>query len=301
MPEPVYPPLEMPPTVERRKVTIWSNGVALDGDVYRPRQVAPDAELPAVVLCHGWGGSKLTGERYAALFADAGMITLTFTQATWFGSGARVHLIGPPPERDALGQAAAKVRLIRDQVDPVDWIQNFHAAIDFIEGEPNVDPGRIGAWGTSFGGGVAIHAAANDARIKVLSVQVTAVVPLSDRALARARQRAIEIARGAIDPIPEGLDARPGLAGSPNLAKSARYNVLGELDRLHIPTNMIDAGDEEMFAIAENCGRAFEQLRGRPGQIVNYQVIPGINHYGIYFEGYDASSRSALAWFERHL
>jgi uncharacterized protein len=94
MPEPVYPPLEMPPTVERRKVTIWSNGVALDGDVYRPRQVAPDAELPAVVLCHGWGGSKLTGERYAALFADAGMITLTFTQATWFGSGARVHLIG---------------------------------------------------------------------------------------------------------------------------------------------------------------------------------------------------------------
>jgi hypothetical protein len=53
MPEPVYPPLEMPPTVERRKVTIWSNGVALDGDVYRPRQVAPDAELPAVVLCHG--------------------------------------------------------------------------------------------------------------------------------------------------------------------------------------------------------------------------------------------------------
>ena len=127
------------------------------------------------------------------------------------------------------------------------------------------------------------------------------MVPLSDRALARARQRAIEIARGAIDPIPEGLDARPGLAGSPNLAKSARYNVLGELDRLHIPTNMIDAGDEEMFAIAENCGRAFEQLRGRPGQIVNYQVIPGIKHYGIYFEGYDASSRSALAWFERHL
>ena len=111
-----------------------------------------------------------------------------------------------------------------------------------------------------------MHAAANDARIKVLSVQVTAVAPLSDRALARARQRAIEIARGTIDPIPEDLDARLGLAGSPNLAKSARYNVLGELDRLPIPTNMIDAGDEEIFAIAENCGRAFEQLRDRPAQ-----------------------------------
>jgi hypothetical protein len=64
---------------------------------------------------------------------------------------------------------------------------------------------------------------------------------------------------------------------------------------------MIDAGDEEMFAIAENCGRAFEQLRDRPGQVVNRQVIPGINHYGIHFDGYDASSRSALAWFERRL
>jgi hypothetical protein len=64
---------------------------------------------------------------------------------------------------------------------------------------------------------------------------------------------------------------------------------------------MIDAGDEEMFAIAENCGRAFEQLRDPPGQVVNYQVIPGINHYGIYFDGCDASSRSALACFEPRL
>src|SRR5580700_269265 len=117
------------------------------------------------------------------------MITLTFTQATWFGSGARVHLIGPPPERDALGQAAAKVRLIRDQVDPVDWIQNFHAAIDFIEGEPKTLIPVGLAPGVPASAAGSPYTPRPTTRIKVLSVQVTAVVPLSDRALARARQR----------------------------------------------------------------------------------------------------------------
>jgi fermentation-respiration switch protein FrsA (DUF1100 family) len=50
--------------------------------------VADEAALPAVVLGHGWGGSKLAAERYAALFAAAGMITLTFTQASWGDSGS---------------------------------------------------------------------------------------------------------------------------------------------------------------------------------------------------------------------
>ena len=88
--ERVYPPLFMPDSVERETVTIWSKGVALDADLYRPR--AAPTSRPGVVLCHGWGGSKLTCERYAALFAEAGMIALSFTQATWFGSGPHLRM-----------------------------------------------------------------------------------------------------------------------------------------------------------------------------------------------------------------
>lgn len=53
--------------------------------------VRGDRVVHALVLAHGWGGSKLTAERYAALFASSGMIALTFTQPTWFDSDSRLQ------------------------------------------------------------------------------------------------------------------------------------------------------------------------------------------------------------------
>ena len=68
-----------------------------------------------------------------------------------------------------------------------------------------------------------------------------------------------------------------------------------------MPTLILDAGNEELFAIADNGGRAAEILEAIPGNVVDYQVVPGIDHYGIYFDGYEHGSRAALAWFERYL
>ena len=64
---------------------------------------------------------------------------------------------------------------------------------------------------------------------------------------------------------------------------------------------MMDAGNEEMFSIADNAGQASEILKAKQGQISHYEVIPDIDHYGIYFEGYERSSQMALNWFTRHL
>ncbi|MEU1481202.1 hypothetical protein ACFYZ8_06125 [Streptomyces sp. NPDC001668] len=52
MADKVYPPLVMPAGVGRRKVTVRSDGIALDADVYRPTNLARDAAVPAVVLSH---------------------------------------------------------------------------------------------------------------------------------------------------------------------------------------------------------------------------------------------------------
>ena len=52
------------------------------------------------------------------------------------------------------------MRYIRELVDPFAWVANVRSALDYIEGEPNVDPARIGLWATSFGGGVAVYQAA---------------------------------------------------------------------------------------------------------------------------------------------
>ena len=53
-----YPELVMPPSVERTAVTLWSHGVALDADIYRPKGLDADRRVPAVVLSHGWGAAS---------------------------------------------------------------------------------------------------------------------------------------------------------------------------------------------------------------------------------------------------
>jgi dienelactone hydrolase len=291
----------MPADVQRHEATIWnSNGIALDTDVYRPTTIATEARLPAVVLCHGWGGSKLTAERYAALFASAGMITLSFTQSSWFGSGSPLELVGAGPAAHDAGEAVARVRNIRDLVDPFSWASNIRSAMDYIEGEPNVDPARIGLWATSFGGGIAVYAAAHDPRVKALALQVPAIAPLAGPIAEYARRRAIDMARGDAPPIPQGVDSWPNLAGTPHMGSLAHFDPLVQVERLRIPTLIRDAGDEEMFPIPENGGRAAEILHSLSAE-VDYEVIPGITHYGIYFEGYEKGSKDALAWLERHL
>jgi dienelactone hydrolase len=299
MSEKQYPPLAMPATVERHTVRLWSNGTALDADLYKPRQA--ESALPAVALTHGWAGSKATCERYAARFAEAGIIALAFTQATWFGSGSRLHALGVAASAAGGEVVRADVQVLRDYVDPLDWLQSFQAAIDYLEGEPGVDPSRLGAWGTSLGGGVALHVAANDARIKALAVQVAIVGPLPGKGGALAKKRAIDLARGTVDSSGPRLDKIPGLSGATNLAKWAHFEPIAQIDKLRVPTLMIDAGAENMMNIEDNCGRAHRMLAARPGQVVKYMVIPGIDHYGIYFEGYETGSSEAVAWFKTYL
>ncbi|WP_067834309.1 alpha/beta hydrolase [Nocardia lijiangensis] len=300
MAEQTYPPLVMPEGVLRETTTIWSNGIPLDADVYRPATIDPGAALPAVVLCHGWAGSKHTAERYAALFASAGMIALTFTQSSWFGSGSPLQLVGAAPERDDNNEALTRVRFLRDLVDPFAWTANLHAALDYIEGEPNVDTARIGIWGTSYGGGVAVYTAAHDHRVKTLVVQVPAISLGQGPVAELARRHAIDAARGKADAIPQGIDRFPTPEGTPHLATMAHFDPLTQVERLQMPTLIIDAGREELFPTPDNGHRAAEILRAA-GTVVEYQVIPDITHYGIYFDGYQPGSRAALDWFERYL
>lgn len=300
MAEKEYPPLVMPDNVRRHRVTVWSAGIALDADVYRPTNIEPGVRVPAVVLCHGWGGSKLTAERYAALFASSGMITLAFTQGSWFSSGPLLQLVGAAPDLEDGNEALARVRFIRDLVDPFVWTANLRAAVDYIEGEPDVDTDRIGLWGTSLGGGIAVYLAANDPRIKALAVQVAAIAPLRGQAAAFARTRAIDTARGDAPAIPQETEGFGGMAGTPYWPALAHFDPMSQLDRLRVPTVITDTGNEEMFPIEDNGARAAGILRAA-GVDVEYSVVDGIDHYGIYFDGYQPSSRAAHNWFRRHL
>ncbi|MET4578889.1 alpha/beta hydrolase [Ottowia thiooxydans] len=298
-----YPALHLPTNVQCKKVSIFSNGVELDADLYVPLHViGTQGKLPAVVMSHGLGGDKKTAERYAALFAQAGMIALSFSHSGWGDSGARPIVVETISEASKSNEALVKVVYQRHVVDPMDWLQNFRAATDFLEGEVNVDPSRMGAWGTSYGGGIAFHSVCNDARLKCLSLQVASLSGARGAMLTDARTRAIDVARGVtsglLDPNRDRFPATPGI---PHLAQMSRYRPLNELLKLSVPTLMIDAGSEELFDIREHCGFVAKHLQSNASIPHHYEVIPEIDHYGIYFEGFERSSTLARDWLAEHL
>jgi fermentation-respiration switch protein FrsA (DUF1100 family) len=271
----------------------------------RPKNLGKTDKLPAVVLTHGWGGNKSTGARYAAKFAASGMIAICFTHGGFGESGGLAWISGDAPELDSNNEAVARIRVAREFVDPIDWIRNFRAAVNFAAGEPNVDGDRIGAWGTSYGGGIASYCAATDKRIKALVSQVGLIFDIfteHEQLRVEARQRAIQMARGEAAPFPTADDAiitEGGSLAGAHLARMLEYDIDDKMRQLSIPTMIIDAENEKYFQFSH--GRDVVEILKTKGVPVRYEVISGIGHYEIYFEGFERSSRLAHEWFVKNL
>jgi dienelactone hydrolase len=86
-------------------------------------------------MAHGYAGVKEHGlERFAKAFAEAGFVVLVHDHRN-FGSSDGEN---------------------RGDVDPWQQIGDWRRAISFLESLPEVDPKRIGLWGTTYAGGHAI-------------------------------------------------------------------------------------------------------------------------------------------------
>ena len=136
--------------MEKRTVKFYSESVRLEGDLYLPSDLKAGERRAGIVLCHGFTGLRalILGD-YAKVFVDAGFVAFTFDYRGFGGSEGE------------------KWRLI-----PLEQIDDIRNAISFFEPQPQVDPERIGLWGTSFGGANAPYAAAVDSRVKAVVGQV---------------------------------------------------------------------------------------------------------------------------------
>jgi uncharacterized protein len=162
----------------QKPVTIWSEGTRLAGNLWTPDGAAPNEKLPAILLCHGWGGLKEhLNSTYAPWFSKAGFVVLAFDYRGWGESDARMETVGDLAKPDDEGELKIRARAIRMTVNPPDQIRDITNCLDFLEGEPQVDAARIGLWGTSFGGGHVSFMAAHDPRVKAIVAQVGAQQP----------------------------------------------------------------------------------------------------------------------------
>lgn len=284
-------------------VTIWSQGTRMAGQVWRAKGAGGEeaGKRPAILLAHGWGGLREhLDTTYAPKFAAAGFVVLSFDYRGWGESEGRLVAVEPLPAPDEQGRVTVTARVIREVVDPWDQLEDLRAALAVLRSEPDVDPARIGIWGTSFGGGHAVTMAATErfaAAVAQVGSQGGGEAPAE--LLAHARRRAQEKARGELDPpLPQGIDQVPGLNGTPDVARMTSYRPLDFADQVRVPTLFIDMQDEELFDRKQNGLAAYERIKAHAP--ARYEVFPG-KHYDVYTKRYGEASELALAWFREHL
>ncbi|MFV2090152.1 MAG: alpha/beta hydrolase, partial [Pseudomonadales bacterium] len=158
-------------------VTIWSDGVRLAGDLWKPEGLTAEDKRPAILLVHGWGGTKShLNQAYAPRFAAMGYVVMTFDYRGWGESDGKLLRTGAKPQGD-MDEYVLRVREVRTIVNPLDELEDIRNAYYYLIGDPNVDSERLAVWGSSLGGGLALQTAATLPGFKVMISQVGAVNP----------------------------------------------------------------------------------------------------------------------------
>jgi len=296
----------LPDTVEKRAVTIWSDGTRMAGDLYLPKNRQEGEKLPAIVFCAGTGGTKGgTGGRLGPIFAEKGYVALAFDYRGWGESESQLMAVDPQPKPDEAGELSIKVKALRWQMNYTDQTEDIRAAISFLAGEPSVDPVRIGLMGSSYGGGLVTYMAGNDPRVKCVVAQVPGLGGANrDRALAAAFKLHTQQSRGEVEPVPLESGKMTGKMERysnmrTNPAKSIGFSALEAAAKINVPALFVVAENEEL-SNNEIVAEAQKQLEAR-GVPSKYHVVKGITHYGIYREGFEEATALEIAWFEEHL
>jgi pimeloyl-ACP methyl ester carboxylesterase len=140
--------------MHQQRITFYSDGLRLDGELYVPDDWQPGRKLPAVVVCSGYQGLKsIHPARFARALVPEGYVVLGFDYRGFgYSDGPRGRLV------------------------PQEQVEDVRAAVSFIESRPEVDPSRIGLIGWALGGGVVIAEAAEDERV----CAVVACNPIGD-------------------------------------------------------------------------------------------------------------------------
>ncbi|HKE63523.1 MAG TPA: alpha/beta fold hydrolase [Micromonosporaceae bacterium] len=132
-----------------------STPIELDTTYYEPRSASAAHPVPAVLLAHGFGGTKYSVATQAEDLADRGYAVMTWTAEGFDNSGGQIHVDSPDWE-------------IKDGSQLIDWL----AARPEIEKDHSDDP-RVAAVGGSYGGAFALLLAAYDKRVDAIVPMIT--------------------------------------------------------------------------------------------------------------------------------
>jgi len=133
------------------------DSVTLRGWLYTP-SATTEGKLPCLILSHGWSAVKeMSLDKFAETFVSKLPIACLVYDNRGFGSSDA-----------APGQP-------RREIIPSMQISDIQDAITFAQGLEQVNPAKIGIWGSSYSGGHVLQVAAIDRRVKAVISQVPLV------------------------------------------------------------------------------------------------------------------------------
>ncbi len=264
------------------------------------------------MLGNGWAGAHFSIEKYAARFAERGLVAIVIDYRGWGysdGFASLVERLAPPadvkyPDEVRFTTVNTQVSVKRTRLLPQKHVEDYRNAISFLQGEPGVDQDRIGIWGTSFAGGHIVQTAALDSRVKAVVGQIPAIpgrnaplgpVPLEGALLEDAVKRA-RTGQGAEFETGYSMRRMVDLETSQAVAEYRPFQQLKQVDPR--PVLFIVAAKEELFDNRDHGYAALEILAG-PKKLVE---VPGITHFEMYIgTAFELSSTAAADWFLEHL
>ena len=295
----------------RRDIEFDAEGVTLRGWFYDAD--GRSGAAPTVVMAHGFSAVKeMYLDRFAEAFAAAGLNALVFDNRNFGASD------GEP----------------RQEIDPVQQVRDYRHAITYATTLDEVDPTRIGAWGSSYSGGHVLVLGAIDRRVKAVVAQVPLVSGSANIAeLVRADFRAgfrqmfdddrAARFRGdppamvpvvAEDPLAPSALPTPdswtwftetGKTRAPswkNEVTLRTVEMLGEYEpaayigRISPTPLLMVVARQDHLTPAHLAIDAYERAR-EPKRLV---ILPG-GHFDAYVDGFDEASAPAREWFVEHL
>jgi dienelactone hydrolase len=304
---------DLPESVTTRQVTFYKDGgTPLYGKVFLPRAFSPRGAWPAVVVGHGINALSIGIEKYAARFAERGLVAMAIDYQSYGFSGSGsddLRLLEQDPSADtaAVTERQARVMVKRTNLNNIHEVDDFRAAISFLQGEAGVDPKRIGIWGSSNGGTIVIAVAAVDARVRAVVSQVSGAPP-SPRGPAPIAVAALDDAiRRARSGQGAEVDGGFSFRSKVDLWSAQRNRDLrpgSVLDQIPQTTHILylPAENDELSGRGGAGALAATKYLTERGVTAQTIMFPELTHFQAYsYTGFDVGSTLAANWFLKYL
>lgn len=303
---------DLPAGVVVKQITFYvDGGTRLYGKIYYPKGFAGKGSWPAIVVGHGINALSIGIEKFASRFAERGFVAMAIDYQSYGFSDSgsdelQLKMADPSTDAHAVTLVNGPVVVKRTNLNNVHEVDDYRAAISYLQGEPGADANRIGIWGTSNAGTVVQAVSGIDGRVKATVVQVIAgrpgpftPVPLTGPALDDA---IVRVKTG------QGGETTAGFSFPSNVDRyyqtrnrDAQSGAL--LSRVRPTTPMLYQPSErdELGGIPSVAKRAVDYLneQGVPSQMI---AFPGLTHFQPYSNvGFEVGSTLAADWFAKHL